>query len=92
MRAAWEHVSSEARASPPTRAKREDDFSQLWLRPNPTTNGPAGCGVHAAASVAKVAARYLALPVVPDGMIISVTCLSLGLTSRTSLFASLVYS
>jgi hypothetical protein len=37
-------------------------------------------------------ARYLALPVVPDGMIMSATCLSLGLISRTSLFASLVYS
>jgi hypothetical protein len=34
-------------------------------------------------------ARYLALPVVLDGMMISATCLSLGLISSTSLFASL---
>jgi hypothetical protein len=35
---------------------------------------------------------YLALPVVLDGMIMSATCRSLGSMSRTSLFASLVYS
>jgi hypothetical protein len=62
-----------------------------WLRPAPA-NGRAGCGVRAAASVAKFAVRYLALPVVPDGMMMSATCLSLGLISRTSLFANLVYS
>jgi hypothetical protein len=60
--------------------------------PTPATNGRVGCGVQAAASVAKFAACYLALPVVPDGMIMPVTCLSLGSISRTSLFASLVYS
>jgi hypothetical protein len=72
-------------------AKREISASP-FSGSDPATNGPAGCGVQAAASVAKFAARYLALPVVPDGMIMSVTCLSLGLISRTSLFASLVYS
>jgi hypothetical protein len=41
---------------------------------------------------AKFVARYLTLLVVLDGMIISATCLSLGLISRTSSFASLVYS
>lgn len=53
----------------------------------------SGCGEQAAAPVGQVhGLAYLALPVVLDGMMISPTCLSFGLISSTSLFASLAYS